>query len=123
MPQSLDVASDCDAQTIARTLDSEAELVTPDLHPGEFFIFAGRLWHGSNNSGYQTRHALLIQYTSVDNKVRIPLSFDEPIDWWESYRPPCVLVAGKANSDLNQIASRPALNPLRRFLSPQFRMK
>ena len=73
---------------------------------GGFFIMNGRLWHGSRNTSSRHRDAMILQYCAPDQKVRIPLTFDEPIVW--SDEPPgCALVTGIDAFHINRLISRP----------------
>lgn len=106
-PQALGVAND-DAQALAAAQSRvpEASLVTVPLAPGQFFIFAGRIWHGSHNTSGLARVAMIIHYSRPDARVQVPLNFDDPVRWHAS-RPPCVLVAGRDDHGVNRLAGRP----------------
>jgi ectoine hydroxylase-related dioxygenase (phytanoyl-CoA dioxygenase family) len=76
------------------------------VKPGGFFLFDGRLWHGSDNTGPNIRLAMIIHYSRPDVRVQIPLNFDAPVHWHES-RPPCVLVSGEDRHGINRLVGRP----------------
>lgn len=60
LPQMLhDPNNDEQVLAAARERDPEAKIVSLDIHPGQFVLFAGRLWHHSINETAQTRHALI----------------------------------------------------------------
>jgi ectoine hydroxylase-related dioxygenase (phytanoyl-CoA dioxygenase family) len=86
---------------------NSAEIVTIDMKEGEFFLFDGLLWHGSENASDQTRYAVIAQYTTPDCKVEVPLNWDEPIRWAKC-SPPCVLVSGSDTFHINTLISKPA---------------
>lgn len=48
---------------------------------GQFCIFHGRLWHGSNNQSGNERRAAIAQYCSRQQRISVPLSWDLPIVW------------------------------------------
>jgi ectoine hydroxylase-related dioxygenase (phytanoyl-CoA dioxygenase family) len=58
----------------AREHDCQSDLVQPDMNDGQALLFDGRLWHGSHNSGNQSRAALLLQYAAIGTPVLIPTS-------------------------------------------------
>ena len=86
----------------ARRFDPDAELVSIDLRPGEFVIFDGLLWHGSENTTDATRSALLTQYSPTDVDTRIPATFEPPIEW-KTERPACVVVRGQDQAGRNRL--------------------
>jgi len=109
-PQQLGVGSDFVALAASRCFVPSCELVAPDVHEGDFFIFEGRIWHGSSNTGDKTRIATIIQYARPDASIRIPLNWDAPVRW-HPYAPPCVLACGEDRFGLNRLVSRPRARP------------
>ncbi len=89
----------------------QARALRVPLQPGEFFIFDGQLWHGSHNTGDQTRIALISHYSRPDARVRIPRGFNEPMQWYD-FSPPCVLVAGEDRHRVNRLVERPGPDAL-----------
>lgn len=83
-----------------------AEIVPVRVEEGEFFIFDGPVWHGSKNLSFKTRAAAIIQYARPDQKIRVPLSWNEPIVWHPT-PPACVLVKGKDRWKVNSLVDRP----------------
>jgi len=104
-PQALGAHSNSEVLVAGRTYDPNCHLETIDINDGEFFIFHGRLWHGSHNIGRKTRTAVIAQYSTPQAEVAIPMGWDEPITW-HSYRPPCLLVKGTDTSDINRTLNR-----------------
>jgi phytanoyl-CoA dioxygenase PhyH len=104
IPQTLGIRSDKEALAASKALEPRSRLVTVAMSQGEFFIFDGRVWHGSHNTGPDTRLAIVAQYSRPDADVAIPLTFDEPLHW-HSYRPPCLLVSGIDQFGVNRIIS------------------
>jgi hypothetical protein len=109
-PQVYGVKDDDSALAALRPTVPEADIVRVPLRPGEFFLFAGRLWHGSHNTGTNVRIAMIIHYSRPDTRVQIPLNFDDPIRWHES-QPPCVLVCGEDRHGVNRLVARPGPLP------------
>ncbi len=109
-PQAFGVQDDASALAAVRPEVPEADIVRVPLQPGEFFLFDGRLWHGSHNTGAKVRIAMIIHYSRPDVRVQIPLNFEEPIRWHES-RPPCVLVCGEDRHGVNRLVTRPGPLP------------
>jgi non-heme Fe2+,alpha-ketoglutarate-dependent halogenase len=112
LPQEVGELRDKDVIALGRTLNPSAQLTSVLLRPGEFFIFDGKLWHGSRNMSWRKRSALLIQYCRPDARVAIPLTFDEPV-LWHPHRPPCLLVKGQDRFGINLLIQSPAAQ--RRF--------
>jgi len=101
MPQELRVNSDADALAAAKRLGlRDASITEIDLQAGDFFIFDGLLWHGSQNRGATTRLAMLTQYARPNVRVAIPIRWDHPIRWHPS-RPPCLMVSGTDRFGVN----------------------
>lgn len=98
---------DAKALEAVRAKAPESEIVTVPVKPGEFFIFAGRMWHGSHNSATLPRTAMIIHYSRPDARIRVPTNWDDPIKWHPA-RPPCVLVAGEDRARVNWLVERPA---------------
>jgi hypothetical protein len=101
--------TDDDSQALAavRSQVPVSEIVPVPVKPGEFFIFAGRMWHGSHNSATLPRIAMIIHYSRPDAHIRVPTDWNEPINWHPA-RPPCVLVAGEDRAGVNRLVARPA---------------
>jgi Phytanoyl-CoA dioxygenase (PhyH) len=111
LPQAFGHLSDDQIQEKASRLYPAATVKTIEVSEGGFFLFAGKLWHGSSNRSQETRSAMLAQYASSSARIRIPLNFDEPVKW-DTYRPPCLLVKGRpddqhANQPNDQRANQP----------------
>jgi ectoine hydroxylase-related dioxygenase (phytanoyl-CoA dioxygenase family) len=105
-PQQVGVKNDDDAIATCLRLSGSAKLVTVDLKDGEFFLFAGTLWHGSENKGKEPRTSIIVQYSRPESKVEIPTNWDEPIVW-HAARPPCILVSGRDRCGKNRLVPRP----------------
>jgi hypothetical protein len=109
-PQAYGVEDDAGALAAVQPTVPAAEVVRMPIGPGEFFLFHGRLWHGSHNTGSHTRLAMIIHYSRPDVRVQIPLNFNDPIHWHGS-RPPCVLVCGEDRYGINRLVGRPGPLP------------
>jgi ectoine hydroxylase-related dioxygenase (phytanoyl-CoA dioxygenase family) len=81
MPQSERFADNNDAESAAKQMDVRCRLSTPSLEDGQFILFAGCLWHASNNISDKHRTALVAHYSPTTSKVAIPLNWDPPIKW------------------------------------------
>src|SRR5262249_10638993 len=75
------------------------------LSEGEFFLFHWRLWFCSCNRSNRTRLELLLQYARPESVIKIPITWDPPIQW-HPYPPPCVLISGKDSRHLNKLVDR-----------------
>ncbi|MEM9274461.1 MAG: phytanoyl-CoA dioxygenase family protein [Cyanobacteria bacterium P01_F01_bin.143] len=90
----------------AQKLDPKCELLSIKLKPGEFFIFAGRLWHVPRIFTSLDRTVMISQYSPPSEKVQMPINFEPPIRWKEDL-PPCLLVKGKDDYGHNLIVEPP----------------
>lgn len=102
-----------DAYRWAQERDPECALVIPDMGDGDALFFDGRLWHGSDNTGTDTRTAILLQYATPDTRIRMP----DPTAYAWPFRfhdtppfPPCIMVRGTDSSDLNRTVPAPRRN-------------
>jgi len=111
--KSRDETTDDDVAQWAAQRDAQSELVTPPVSDGQAIFFDGRLWHGSRNTGFRRRRAVLLQYATPDTPIRIPdfSQLDWPFKSLDQPRPPCILVAGQNRSDQNRIVLPPADPP------------
>jgi len=115
-PVSIDARVDSDEEVLVRAERFQKNSIVKivELREGEFMIFDGPIWHGSQNRHSQTRFALLAQYTTPDSKVRVPLSkfmkygasIKSDIDR-EEFSPPCVLVSGENRFEHNNLMPLP----------------
>jgi hypothetical protein len=110
-PQNHHVGNDNEALALASKYDSRAQLSEPPVTDGQVLLFDGMMWHGSENRTDQTRTAMTIQYSAPDERIAIPLNWDEPIIW-HSYAPPCIVVAGQDSLRKNRIVSRASNCPV-----------
>lgn len=81
------------------------------VREGEFFLFDGRLWHGSRNESAQDRRAMILQYSAPRHRVATPLTFHPPVRWHPE-PPPCVLALG-AGDGPNRVIDAPLPLPAR----------
>lgn len=102
----LDLGDDNAVLEEAQKLDPQCQLVSIDIKPGEFFIFAGSLWHSAKNNSKRKRTAIIFQYSPCSSKIRIPVTHEPPI-LWKSSLPPCILLKGKDDYKHNLIIKPP----------------
>ncbi len=105
MPQNLpdlDVQSEAAVLESARRYDPKAMIARIPMKEGQFAIFDGRAWHGTENPTARVRTALLCQFSPPSEMVRQPLSYGLPAKWAESL-PPCIVVAGQAKGSPSRI--------------------
>jgi hypothetical protein len=94
----------------ARKRNADAAFVLPAMQDGEALLFDGRLWHGSDNARSDgDRIALLLQYARADKPVRMPdfAQLEWPFRFFQSPRPPVILVRGRAAEDVNRLVLPP----------------
>lgn len=94
--------------TWARDRKSDSGIVTAETQVGEAILFDGRLWHGSNNTTNLTRSAVLLQYATPDTAIRIPASFSWPYRNLASPLPPCVMISGQDQHQINRTVRPPS---------------
>lgn len=73
-----------------------------DIKTGDFFLFDGLLWHGSENKSNEKRYAVIAQYSTPDYRIEVPLNWNKPIRW-ANCNPPCILVSGQDTKQLNKL--------------------
>jgi ectoine hydroxylase-related dioxygenase (phytanoyl-CoA dioxygenase family) len=93
-PQTFGDLSERDVLQHARKYDPMAEVVNVPCNDGECFIFAGRLWHASDNKSKKTRMALIAQYANTNQEIFIPPNYNIPVRWDDRLQPICLLVSG-----------------------------
>ena len=73
----------CDEQVLSllrrEMPDLEPRIVQPAVHDGEFLLFKGKLWHGSQNPSDTTRVAMGLRYATPDRRVRTPFTCLHPV--------------------------------------------
>jgi len=89
--QGLNLNSSADVLRAAQSMNMDAKTMTFAVHPGQFYLFDGNLWHGSANQTSKTRLALLLQYSHPDADIRIPRTFSIPPKWHDLKPPSLVL--------------------------------
>ncbi|ELS04580.1 Phytanoyl-CoA dioxygenase (PhyH) [Xenococcus sp. PCC 7305] len=104
--EGIDLNDDQAVLEAAQKLDPECELLSMKLKPGEFFIFAGRLWHVPRIYSSLERTVMISQYSPPSEKIQIPTTFEPPITW-KSSLPPCVLAKGKDDYGHNLVVEPP----------------
>jgi ectoine hydroxylase-related dioxygenase (phytanoyl-CoA dioxygenase family) len=82
--------------------NKSSKIETIDINEGDFFLFDGLLWHGSENKSNLKRYAVIAQYSTPDSKIEVPLNWNEPIRW-ANCNPPCVLVSGTDKNKFNNL--------------------
>ena len=98
----IDLKMDEEVLKYAESLDSGAKIIAIDMRPGQFVIFAGRMWHRTVNYSSHTRHALLFQYCRTDAFVKIPRNYSLPTIWSEA-KPWVIKIAGEDTFGLNYL--------------------
>ena len=106
VPQELSFSTVTELSVAAAESGCRGDVISVSMKVGDFFLFDGRLWHGSDNLSDETRFALILQYAAPNHQAAIPLSWDEPIIW-DASRPPCVLVSGVDRFQTNALVGRP----------------
>ena len=105
-PQDLGLDDDEAVAGHCRGAAQPGDLVTLLVREGQFFLFDGRLWHGSHNTSDRTRISIILQYCDPSARVRRPLAWSQPLAWADTPAP-CVLAAGADRHRRNRLAGRP----------------
>lgn len=96
-----------DILTWAKQLDPQSDLQQPAIRDGDALFFDGRIWHGSHNENRSgTRVALLLQYAVPEVPIRIWESVNTPYLYINKPRPPCIMITGRNDYDVNDIICR-----------------
>ncbi len=116
----LDIYDDGALLAAARQFEPESECISVYTKPGEFFIFATRLWH-TGSTGSKVRNSLLMQYCQPSTNARKPLTFDPPVVW-DSCLIPQILVRGATDQPIDGLVEPPqkmrSIAPLNRQTPP-----
>jgi uncharacterized cupin superfamily protein len=102
--------TDADVAHWAKQRDERSGIVRIESGDGEAVIFDGRLWHGSENlNRFGTRQAVLLQYVAPSTAIRIPnlRRLTWPFELYETPKPPCVAVSGRATGGQNRLVPGP----------------
>jgi ectoine hydroxylase-related dioxygenase (phytanoyl-CoA dioxygenase family) len=102
LPKEVDLENDQALLDAIREAHPMANVVSMDIKPGEFVLFAGRTWHSTMNRSKLTRKALIFQYCRPDARVRIPLNFVIPT-LWSPDQPWVLLIRGEDRYGINHI--------------------
>jgi Phytanoyl-CoA dioxygenase (PhyH) len=108
----LDIYDDEALLAAAREFEPESECISVYTKPGEFFIFATRLWH-TGSTGSKVRNSLLMQYCRPSTNARKPLTFDPPVVW-DSCVVPRILVRGTIDDKIDGLVEPPPKMPTSR---------
>lgn len=87
----------------AQKINPDSKLVRLNVSDGQFILFSGKLWHGTQNTGQKLRSSVVLQYTSPKSKVKIPKTYDMPIKNWLNKEPLCMLVHGEDKYKRNKL--------------------
>ncbi|AXQ29900.1 hypothetical protein D0B54_14975 [Solimonas sp. K1W22B-7] len=98
----VDLQDEASVLAAARRYDPTAVIQRIPMKAGQFAIFDGRAWHGTENPTARTRTALLCQYSPPAELVRQPLSYGGAANWAEEL-PACVVVSGSAADSPSRI--------------------
>lgn len=100
----MNIHDDAAMLRVAQVHDPRASIASTAVQDGEFYLFAGRIWHGSRNKSPLRRVALIFQYCRPDAEVRVPLPpWDPPWPFHPTFQPPCQLVAGRDTAGKNAV--------------------
>ena len=89
-----------DILNLASSITTNPKIEKLPIKDNGFSLFSGELWHGSLNETNNNRYAVILQYTTPNNKIKIPVTWDKPI-LWAKYDPINILVSGKDLFNVN----------------------
>jgi non-haem Fe2+, alpha-ketoglutarate-dependent halogenase len=103
----LDAFDDDAVLQAAHQFDPKCECIAINTKPGEFFIFATRVWHTGRKSAQQKiRNSIIFQYSKPSVEVKMPVSPDIPVVW-DTRSLPCILVRGSDEYGKNRLVAPP----------------
>jgi hypothetical protein len=108
--QGLNCSDDEAVLEAAKKLNPASRLVYLDVKDGQFIIFSGKLWHATKNTTKELRGSIVLQYTTPDNKVKIPKTYTMPKGTWSKKPPLCLLVKGKDDYKVNKYIDYSQIN-------------
>ena len=126
-PQELDKAgeadffSDEDILREAKKLNPKAEIVVPEVEPGQFVIWNGPNWHAAINNTDKIRTVLIFQFSKPNKQIKMPANFELPDTKWKKIPVPTLLVSGKDDYKLNYILKKEQLGTFKLLL--KYRIK
>ncbi len=117
--QKVDLTTDGDVMSLAKKYDDWAYIHNMDMSVGDAVFFSGRLWHSSINHSKLTRTALLLSYASTECQIKLwePSSLDSEIKYYDFPKPPCLLISGDADLEINYFETPPSSNDLNNTVS------
>jgi hypothetical protein len=103
----LDIRDDNAVLNAARAFDSTCEMQRLNVQPGEFVIFAGRLWHSIHNRSRYPRSAILFQYAPTRATVKMSANEYRFPFVWDDRPVSCCLVRGTDEYGRNPLVNPP----------------
>lgn len=118
--QGLNCSDDDAVLEAARKINPHSKLVYLDVKDGQFIIFSGKLWHGTKNTTRELRGSIVLQYTTPENKVKIPKTYTMRKGTWYKKAPLCLLVRGEDRHKVNKLIDLSRINGRSNLLKALF---
>ena len=112
----LDITDGDAVEEAAKKLNPACRLIRVDMKDGEFIIFHGRLWHGTENNTAKPRYAINFRYSTPSERVRLSKDGELPEAHWEEETPVCVMASGADHWKVNKTIKASEINKIKAIL-------
>ncbi len=107
----------------AKNLNQNCEIETFNLDLGEMIVWEGKMWHKTINNSNKSREAIILQYSTTDEEIKIPINYNSLNLEWLEKRPPCIIVSGEDEYNKNLIIDISNLNPIGKIVKFFYKIK
>ena len=107
----------------AKKFNRECELQTLNLNVGEMIVWEGKMWHKTTNNSDKSREAIILQYSTTDQEIKIPLNYNSIDLKWQHKKPPCVVVSGSDKYGKNLIIDSSKIKANGKFIRQFYKLR
>ncbi len=94
----------------AKQKNSLCYLHQTNIKDGDIQLFDGHIWHHSNNTTAETRHAAILQYAVPQAKMRrtnMRNGLNWPLEQLDTPKPACLSIKGNIDATINRFVPAP----------------
>jgi len=121
--EGININNDNEIIKSAKILNKDCELETFNLNAGEIIVWEGKMWHKTINNSKKPREAIILQYSTTDQKIKIPSNYNSIDLKWQNKKPPCVMVSGIDKYKKNLIIDPSKIEANRKFIRQIYKIK
>jgi len=107
-------------EAAAKKISPDCRLLHVPITDGQFILFHGKLWHGTNNPTAQPRFAFNFRYSTPSDQVRISANGELPNTTWRKQKPVCLLISGQDHFRINRLLEIDQINKLNSWIKGLF---